>query len=156
MPLSPRSQQAILAAFGSIARGVPVTTGDTSFWRHFGLPPWRQRQLIINRAEALAAGSREAQQLGQTGQLSDLWQGTPYAACGGRCGPAETERATVRGRVWFQDSSGRWTMRTYDKQFSWDTDWSTIQRSIRSWRVAMGRKYGLSDAGGDVEDFMIY
>lgn len=156
MPLSLSSQQAIIAAYGRIASGQSVTTGDTSFWRQFGLPPWRQRALIIDRARVLADATRSFNPDTSTGQLSDLYEGTPYSQCGGRCGPAQTDKATVRGRIWFQDSAGRWTMRTYDKQFAWDTSFDTIKRSIRSWRAAMGRKYGLTDPGDDFQDVMIY
>lgn len=150
MPLSDNSRQAILAAYGRLAQGQQTDTGDTSFWRQFGLPPWRQRQLILDRAAALAQGAAEVFSPGFSGTLADAYAGTDYKLCGNRCGPAETETATVYGKAWFQDNKGRWTMRTYSKQFAWDTSIDTINRSMRSWAAAMSRKYGLS--GGDFEE----
>lgn len=163
MPLSDRSRQAIVAAYGQMSVGRSISTGDTDFWRQFGLPPWRQRNLILQRASALMQGSAVASASEWTGGLADIFAGTGYGSQGSRFGPAESLEANVRGRVLFYDPrptqdnpDGTYTYRTYSKSFSWNDSLGDVYDDLQAWKAEMAKKYGIHIEDGDPEGLMIY
>jgi hypothetical protein len=156
MPEPSQQQQAIIAAYGRLTRGQPVRTGDTSFWRQFGLPSHYWRLKALSAADALRQGSEDAASGNFTGPLSSIYAGTGFDPATGDGGPAGTGMATVKWKAEFvanvidpDTGQNKVIVKSGVTTLNWGDDLELLQADIDAWAETMEGLYEGS-AGGFV------